>query len=67
MNIEIDQNVVGPQVQGQGLDDRAIVEELFRRAYNEKPTDERWALISDYLQTEQGAGRSRRRAACSVR
>lgn len=59
--VEADQNVLTDLVD-QNLDDRAIVGQVFERAYAREPTPNQWAAISRFIADEQQSGRTRRRA-----
>jgi len=54
-------NVLGRLIE-EGLDDRAVVEEIYLRASSRRPTEAQWAKLSSYLESERAAGRDRRRA-----
>jgi hypothetical protein len=59
--VEAGDNVLGKLVT-RGLDDRAVVNDLFERAYAHPPSVAQWQNIERYLATEREAGRDRRRA-----
>jgi hypothetical protein len=54
-------NVLGHLLK-EGLDDRAVVEELYWRAYARPPGEDEWSAVSKFLDAERAAGRDRRRA-----
>lgn len=56
-----DDNVLGRLLQ-KGLDDRAVIEELYLRAYARPPGGDDWTTVSKFLDGERAAGRDRRRA-----
>ncbi len=44
------------------LDDRAVLDALYRRAYSRAPTEKEWRAAENFIGAEKEAGRSRRRA-----
>lgn len=44
------------------IDDRAVLEALYRRAYSRAPTEKEWHAAENFIGAEKEAGRSRRRA-----
>jgi hypothetical protein len=56
-----DANVLGQLLQ-RGLDDQAVAEELYWRAYSRPPDEGERALVGNFLVSERAAGRDHRRA-----
>ncbi len=53
-------NAIGKLIES-GLDDRAIVEALWRRGLSRVPSAAEWKSLESYMGSERDAGRSRRR------
>jgi hypothetical protein len=53
-------NVLGRLLQ-KGLDDQAVAEELYWRAYARPPDEQERVLVGNFLIAERAAGRDRRR------
>ena len=58
--IEKPGNILG-QLLERTIDDRAVLDDLYLRAYARKATDEQWRTTQSFLDAEKTAGRSRRR------
>jgi hypothetical protein len=59
--VEAKQNIL-TQLAGQGLDDRAIIENLWERGLARPPSANEWDSLLGYVSSERSGGRDRRRA-----